>query len=423
MFDFNLSRFKKWVLAGGTLLLLAACGSDPQTQPTPLMTPPSVSVAPVISQRLTEWDEFTGRLEAPESVQLRPRVSGYIERVAFAEGALVTAGQPLFYIDSRPFEAEVKRLQAELNVAKSQQKLADLSYNRAQKLTATHAMSEEIYDQRQAALTQAYANVASVNAALELAQLNLSYTEVTAPISGRVSKANITKGNYVTAGDTILTSLVSTDKVYAYFDADEQTYLKYVKLAQEGSRASDRDVQHPVMMALANDTDYPHEGIIDFIDNRVNPSTGTIRGRAVFSNDKQMFTPGLFARIKLTGSASYQGILIDDKAIGTDLNNKFVLILDETNTVQYRPVILGEKLQGLRIIQSGLKAGDTIVVNGLQRVRPGTPVAPQQVAMTDNKTLAKLKAIQRQLDSQANRVHLAAAGLSTQNASTAVTGG
>ncbi|GAA5218165.1 efflux RND transporter periplasmic adaptor subunit [Corallincola platygyrae] len=397
----------KIALIGASALLLAACDQEP-TSAQPPMVAPTVSVATVINQELTEWDEFTGRLEAPESVDLRPRVSGYIERVAFEEGAIVEAGQPLFYIDSRPFDAEVKRLDAELAEARSQRELAELSFKRAKKLRATNAMSEEVYDQRFAALNQAYANVASVSAALELAELNLSYTEVTAPISGRVSRADVTKGNYVAAGQTKLTSLVSTDRVYAYFDADEQTYLKYVKLANEGRRASDRDVHHPVLMALANDSDYPHQGYIDFIDNRVNPSTGTIRGRAVFENDSDQFIPGLFARIKLTGSASYEGILISDRAIGTDLNNKYVLVLDENNAVQYRPVELGEKVEGLRIIKSGLAAGEKIVVNGLQRVRPGTPVNAETVAMASEQQLARLEFIQNMVASHTSQLRLAA---------------
>ena len=382
-----------------SLSLLVACEKAPEPQAQPQMQAPVVSIAPVIHERLTEWDEFTGRLESPESVELRPRVSGYIDSVAFEEGSIVEAGTPLFIIDSRPFEAEVKRLNAELTGVKSRLKLAEISYQRADTLSAKNTLSKEIFDNRFAELEQAKAAVQSVIAALDLAKLNLSYTRVEAPITGRVSRAEITAGNYVSAGQALLTTIVSTDRVYAYFNADEQTYLKYVKLAKEGSRPSSRDVKNPVFMALANESNYPHEGYIDFIDNQVNPSTGTIRGRAVFSNEDGSFIPGLFARIKLVGSATYEGILIDDKAIGTDLNNKFVLVLDENNAVQYRPITMGEKLNGMRIIKTGLNADDQIVVKGLQRVRPGTSVSPEFVEMAGKETLAELQVLQQRVDS------------------------
>lgn len=390
-----------------SLGLLIACGEVAEPQVQAQAQAPVVSVAPVIHERLTEWDEFTGRLQAPESVELRPRVSGYIDKVAFEEGAIVEAGTPLFFIDRRPFEAEVKRLNAELTGVKSRLKLAQISYQRADTLSAKNTLSKEIFDNRFAELEQAKASVQSVSAALDLAKLNLSYTHVEAPITGRVSSAGITAGNYVSAGQSVLTTIVSTDRVYAYFNTDEQTYLKYVKLAKEGTRPSSRDVKNPVFMALANESDYPHEGFIDFIDNQVNPATGTIRARAVFSNEDGAFVPGLFARIKLVGSSSYEGILIDDKAIGTDLNNKFVLVLDENNTVQYRPVTMGEKLNGLRIIKSGLNAEDQIVVKGLQRVRPGTPVAPEFVDMVDKDTLTELHALQQRVDGILDRASVA----------------
>ncbi|GAA3918087.1 efflux RND transporter periplasmic adaptor subunit [Litoribacillus peritrichatus] len=378
---------------------LAACAEETaQTAPQPPQAP-VVSVAPVIYERLTEWDEFTGRLESPESVELRPRVSGYIESVAFKEGSIVQAGKPLFYIDSKPFEAEIKRLEADMIGAQSQLKLAEINYNRARTLTSKNTLSKETRDNRFSEMEQAKANVQSLSAALDLAKLNLSYTQVVAPITGRVSRAEITTGNYVTAGQSVLTSIVSINPIYAYFDADEQTYLKYVKLAKQGTRPSSRDVKNPVYMALANEQGYSHEGYIDFVDNQVNPATGTIRGRAVFNNHEGTFIPGLFARIKLVGSATYAGILVDDKAIGTDLNRKFVLVLDEKNNVQYREVTLGEKLNGLRIIKSGLTSDDRIVVKGLQRVRPGSAVSPEFVSMADSKTISELHALQQRVDS------------------------
>lgn len=342
-----------------------------------------------------------------ESVQLRPRVSGYIATVNFVEGALVKAGEPLFTIDDRAFKAELNRAQAQLSAANSDLSLARSNYQRAQHLALEQAISREIVDNRKASFLQAQANVKAAKAELDLAELNVEYTQVTAPIDGRVSRALTTQGNYVSAGRDVLTSIVSIDKTYAYFDADEQTYLKYVELDRQGTRVSSRQTKTPVYMALVADDDYSHQGYIDFVDNQVDPATGTIRGRAVFDNTNQQFIPGLFARIRLVGSASYQGILIDNKAIGTDLSNKFVLVLDEQNVVQYRPVILGEKIAGLRIIKSGLSPTDTIVVNGLQRVRPGTRVVPQRVAMTSEKTLAALRAMQKRVDQLMNRPQLA----------------
>ncbi len=378
------------------LILLSGCEQTTTTQQPPAA--PAVSVAEVVQERLTEWDEFTGRIEAPQNVELRPRVSGYIDFVAFDEGAMVKPGDPLFFIDNRPYKAEVKRLEAELAQATAQNQLAQREYLRAQDLKQQNAVSQELLDSRLAGKQQAHARVESVKAALELARLQLSYTRVTAPIAGRVSNALVTKGNYVHAGQSVLTSLVSTDEVYAYFDTDEQTYLKYSQLAQQGQRPSSRDNQNPVVMGLANDQGYPYQGVIDFVDNQVNQQTGTIRARAVFDNPNGFLIPGLFARIKLVGSASYEGILIDDKAIGTDLSNKFVMVLDENNVAQYRAVELGEKLNGLRIVRSGLSAGEQIIVNGLQRVRPGTPVQPQVVAMTSEQNIVSLRAIQQRID-------------------------
>lgn len=388
----------KSVLFVSLITVLTACGSAESEQQPAAMPAPQVSVATVVNERLTEWDEFTGRIQAPQTVELRPRVSGYVDIVAFKEGSIVNAGDTLFLIDNRQFKAEVKGLKADLLYAQSQLDLAQREHKRAIELSAKQAISAELLDNRMASVQQAKAKVKSVGAALDLAKLNLGYTRVEAPITGRVSNALITQGNYVTAGQSILTSIVSTQKVYAYFDADEQTYLKYSKLAQQGERPNSRDACSPVVMALANDSEFTYSGELDFLDNRVNATTGTIRGRAVFDNQDGSLIPGLFTRLKLVGSASYNGILIDDKAIGTDLNNKFVLVLDEHNTLQYRAVELGEKLHGLRIIKSGLSAGEKIVVNGLQRVRPGAEVTPQNVDMVAQHIIQQIHTEQQRID-------------------------
>lgn len=392
----------------GSLYLLAACGESPQSQaqggPPPA---PPVSVAKVIQHKITEWDEFTGRLEATESVSLRPRISGYIDSVTFTEGTLIKEGEVLFTIDSDAFDAEVNRLSAELADEQSQLQLAKSSYKRALGLNNTNAISKEDLDSRSAELDQAKARVRSVAAALDAAKLNLSYTKVTAPIAGRVSRAVQTKGNYVSAGSSLLTTIVSVDRMYAYFDTDEQTYLKYLQLEQQGTLPSTRYGKNPVYLGLANESDHPHEGYVDFIDNQIDTSTGTIRGRAVFENDNGQFVPGMFARLKLIGSAPYDAILISDKAIATDLKTKFVLVVDDQNTAQYRSIILGEKINGLRIVKSGLTAEDRIVVNGLQRVRPGSPVAPSEVPMADDETLQALQSQQSRVDHAVKETSLA----------------
>ncbi|WP_339671970.1 efflux RND transporter periplasmic adaptor subunit [Dasania marina] len=379
---------------------LAACQSSDERQAAgqPNKTGPEVSVAEVINVRITEWDEFTGRLEAPQTVALRPRVSGYIDEVVFKEGALVTEGDVLFLIDDKALQAQFKRLQADVAHAESELFLAQRELERAQRLKKQNAIAQEALDNRLAHKQQAAATLHAKQASLAEMQLDLDYTQVKAPISGRVSRALITKGNYVAAGQSMLTTVVSTEKIYAYFDADEQTYLKYSQLARDGSRPSSRDNQSPVFMGLVSDEGYPHAGHMDFVDNQINQQTGTIRGRAVFENEDGRFTPGLFARIKVAGSASYEGILIDDKAVATDLSHKFVWVVDDNNQVERRAVVLGETHNGLRIIEQGLAAHERIIVNGVQRVRSGVTVQPQPVEMADKQLLAQLQQLQQRVD-------------------------
>ncbi|GFD90076.1 MexE family multidrug efflux RND transporter periplasmic adaptor subunit [Tenacibaculum sp. KUL152] len=375
--------------------LVAACGGDEQdpSQSMQANAGVPVDVAAVVTQRLTEWDNFTGRLESPQIVALRPRVSGYIDFVAFKEGEYVEQGQTLFLIDNRTFKAEVARLTAQLEESKSRLELAEQNYKRAYKLRKTQAVSEEVLDARLAEKNQALASLNQTQAALEVARLNRGFARVEAPISGRISRANITEGNFVTAGQTELTRIVSTDRLYAYFDIDEQTYLNYVS-SSNATSVNDK----PVALRLANESDYQHWGQIDFIDNQVNGSTGTLRVRAVFNNEEGRLIPGLFAHLKLAGGTNERGILIKEKAIGTDLNNKYVLVVNEENKVEYRAVTLGDKVGSMRIIKSGLAANDTIVVDGLQRVRPGAPVSANEVPMGDQDALASLQDWQSQVD-------------------------
>ncbi len=386
----------RYPLAALALLVMSACGRTPEAVQAP--GAPKVSVAKVIEQPINEWDEFTGRLEAPETVEVRPRVSGQIDQVAFTEGAQVQKGDLLFQIDPRPFQAEVRRLEAQLQQARATAIRSENEAQRGERLRNSNAISAELAESRTSAAAEARAGVAAIQAQLDLAKLNLSFTRVTAPISGRVSRAQFTAGNIVTADVTPLTSVVSTDRVYAYFDADERVYLKYTQLAREGQRGQTT----PVYLGLSNETGNPHLGQMNFVDNQVNPRTGTIRGRAVFDNRDGQFTPGLYARLKLVGSATYSAVLINDEAVGTDLGKKFVLVMDKDNKADYRAVELGPKLEGLRIVRSGLSKDDRIVVKGLQRVRPGSPVTPEETPMASEATLAAL-AQQRQALEAANR--------------------
>lgn len=379
----------RFPLAALAVVVLSACGRAPEAVQAPAA--PKVTVAKVIDQPVNEWDEFTGRLEAPETVEIRPRVSGQIDQVAFIEGAQVKKGDLLFQIDPRPFQAEVRRLEAQLQQARAGASRADNEARRGERLRDSNAISAELAESRSSAASEARAGVAAIQAQLDLARLNLSFTRVTAPISGRVSRAQFTAGNIVSADVTPLTSVVSTDKVYAYFDADERVYLKYTQLARQGQRGQST----PVYLGLTNETGNPHLGQMNFVDNQVNPRTGTIRGRAVFDNRDGAFTPGLYARLKLVGSAQYDAVLINDEAVGTDLGKKFVLVMGDDNKAGYRAVELGPKLEGLRIVRSGLSKGERIVVKGLQRVRPGTAVTPEEAPMASDATLATL-ARQRQ---------------------------
>jgi membrane fusion protein, multidrug efflux system len=329
----------------------------------------------VLFRSLNDWEEFTGRLEAVRSVEVRPRVGGYIESVGFQEGSRVEAGDVLFRIDARPFVAEVERLMAERERARAQLALAASNQERAARLLAENAISREEFDGLTTGKAIASADLGAVEAALDAAKLDLEFTTVTAPIDGRVSSARVTAGNLVNS-ETLLTTLVSDDPIYAYFDADEQSYLDYVTGKDP---AAARSAQ--VYVGLINEEGFPHEGQLDFLDNQVNPASGTIRARAVLANPEGRFTPGLFVRIKLVSPASRTVALVDDRAIGTDLDRQYVLVLDDQNVAQYRGVETGRAIDRLRVITSGLEPGDRVIVNGLQRVRPGAPVTPKQVAM------------------------------------------
>lgn len=365
-------------LLGVALLAALLAGCDNSVAHNAPPPPPVVSAANVVVKPISQWDAFNGRVEAVQSVQLRPRVSGYIDRVNYTEGDEVKKGQVLFTIDDRTYRAAREQAQAELVRARNQAALARSESSRTEKLIGTQAISQEVWEQRRSSAAQAQSNVLAAQAQLDMAQLNLDFTRVTAPIDGRASRAMITAGNLVTAGDSasVLTTLVSLDKVYVYFDVDEATFLRY---QQQGRH----DARLPVKVGLVGEDGTPHQGLVDFTDNQLNAGTGTIRMRALLDNRERRFTPGLFARVQMPGSAEFNALLIDDKAVMTDQNRKFVYIVDKDGKAQRRDIDVGRMAEGLRIVQKGLASGDRVIVDGMQKVfMPGMPVDAKSVAMT-----------------------------------------
>ena len=375
---------------GAILLSLLLVGCDNSVAQNAAPPAPAVNAADVVVKSISQWDSFNGRIEAVESVQLRPRVSGYIDKVNFTDGQEVKKGEVLFTIDDRTYRAALEQAQATLERAKTQASLARSEANRTDKLINTNLVSREEWEQRRAAAIQAQADIRAAQAAVDAAQLNLDFTKVTAPIDGRASRALITSGNLVTAGDSasVLTTLVSQKTVYVYFDVDESTYLHYQNLARSGQGASSNHTALPVEIGLAGEEGYPHQGKVDFLDNQLAPSTGTIRMRALLDNAQRQFTPGLFARVRLPGSAEFQATLIDDKAVLTDQDRKYVYIVDKEGKAQRRDITPGRLADGLRIVQQGLKPGDKVIVDGLQKVfMPGMPVNAKTVPMTASAAL------------------------------------
>ena len=400
------------------LLFLGGCrgSSGPPGGEPPA---PEVTVAKPANQTLIEWDEYTGRLAAVDFVEVRPKVGGYLREANFSEGEMVTKGDILFVIDRRPFETDLRRakaqvaeaeaalLQAKAQVKQSKARevqaaaavgLAETEMRRAETLVRQNAISESEYDTRESTLTQARADfdaaqsntsaaealvgvseaaITTAKANVHTAELQLGYAEVKAPISGRIGAKLVTEGNLIVGGSgtaTLLTTIVALNPVHCYFDANEQEFLKYVRLSNSGKRESSRDVKNPVYMALIDEQGFPHFGHMDFVDNRVDPNTGTMRGRAIFRNDDGTLTPGLFARVRLPGSASYAALLVPEEAIGTDLSEQFVNVVGDGGKVTRKPVIVGPKSHGLRIIREGLTGEELVVIRGTQSLRPGVPV-------------------------------------------------
>jgi membrane fusion protein, multidrug efflux system len=364
------------VLASVGILTAVRVNANAPAQAAPMA--PEVDVAAVLDKTVTDWQEYSGRLEAVDKVEVRPLVSGTIVSVNFKDGSLVKKGDVLFVIDPRPYAAEVDRAQAQLAAAKARNGYAQSDWQRAQRLIEDNAIAKRDFDEKKNAAVEAAANVQAAEAALETARINLGYTKIVAPVSGRVSRAEVTLGNVVSVGSGTppLTTLVSVSPIYASFDVDEQTYLKYIGRARTGTSV-------PVELGLADETGYSRKGVVASVDNRLDTASSTIRVRARFDNPDGTLVPGLYARIKVGGGAPHRALLVEEAAIGTDQDKKFVLVVDAKGQVSYRPVSLGALHGNLRVITAGLASGDRIVVHGIQRVRPGATVRPHVVAMDD----------------------------------------
>jgi RND family efflux transporter MFP subunit len=369
------------VLTSLGLVVLGGCSRAPAAAPA--FPPPSVTVAAVHERNVTEWEEFSGRLEAVQAADIRPRVTGYIEKVAFAEGSEVKQGDLLFEIDPRPYRTELARAEGDLAQAVSGAALAGRDHERARALLKADAITRADFDRATSAAERGGGTVQAARAAVAAARLNLAWTQVRAPITGRVGRAEVTRGNLVQAGApgaARLTSVVSLDPIYVSFEVDERTYLKYATLTRHANTGRDaRPV--PVHLGLSNEEGFPHKGKLQFVDNQLDPRTATVRVRAVFANPDRLFAPGLFARLRLEGGQEHPAKLIADRAVGTDQDKKFVLVLKQDSTVEYRPVQLGRLVDGYRVVLGGLDAGERIVVAGLQHARPGMKVAAKDGPM------------------------------------------
>ncbi len=394
----RVSRFRLASLALASALFSLCMVSKLSAQGSP--PPPSVTVGQPIAKRVATWDEYSGRFEAVASVEVRPRVSGFIEKIHFKDGELVTAGDILFTIDPREYKIALGSAQAAIARANAQVQLAETEVKRARPLVKSGAVTERDFDQRSANLNVQRAALKEAQASLKAAELNLEWTSVTAPVSGRISDRKIDIGNLVTggtSGTTLLTTIVSLDPIHFVFDASESDYLRYSRLSLSGSRKSSREVNNPVRVRLADETEFTHQGQMDFVDNQLNPRSGTMRARAVFDNKNGLFTPGVYARMQLFGG-EIDALLIPDSAVVSDQTSKIVMTVGEDNMVKAAPVELGPLSDGLRVVKSGLKKTDKIIIEGIANpmVRPGTKVTPkdgkiQSAATKQGKAAPKTK--------------------------------
>lgn len=360
--------------------LVASCGEQQKAGGPP---PPAVTVAQPVKQTVSDYDEYVGRFAAINSVEVRARVSGYLDSVDFKDGQMVKQGDLLFTVDKRPFQNALDQARATLNQARSNLAYAESDFTRGQQLVRDKTITEQTFEQRAQLLRNAQASVAGAEAAVKQAELDLEFTELRAPVDGRIGDRRVSPGNLVTGGTagntTLLATIVSTDPIYFGFTFDEASYLRYERLAKQGQEdVASRNTGVPVTLKLIDEKDYDHKGRMDFVDNVIDTSTGTIRGRAVVPNPNGVFTPGMFARVRVPASSPYQALLVPDVAIGTEQVRKYVLVIDQSNTAQQKYVTLGQLVGGLRVIKEGIAANDRVVVNGMARVRPGQKVAPQE---------------------------------------------
>lgn len=380
--DSRVIRAGGLVVTGILSAMLAACGGGGDGPPGGQLPPAGVGVAEVIVREIVEWDDFTGRIQAVNTVQVQPRITGYIEAVHFDEGAIVAEDDLLFTIDDREYRAAVASRRADVVRAETRVELARQDVARAEKLSAARAVSVEELEQTRGEVKQAEADLRAANAALDQAALNLEFTRITAPIAGRVGEALIKPGNLVSPNGSILTTLVSIDPIHVVFEGDENIYLKYQAKAISGERPSSRDVRNPVQVGLATGSDFPFQGEMDFVDNQIDPETGTIQGRALIPNPDGYLIPGLFARVRLLGGIPHEAVLINDAAVLTDQDRKYVYVVTADNQAVRRDVTLGREVDGLRVVDAGLVPGERIVVNGVRKVFfSGAPVAPTPVDM------------------------------------------
>jgi multidrug efflux system membrane fusion protein len=367
------------VLLAAAALTVAGCGGGSEPQQFP---PPEVSVAQVVERSVTEWDDYTGRVVAVDSVEIRPRVAGHLRGWHFREGGLVGKGDLLFTIDDREYRAALEAARADVARAEAEVRLAGQELRRAEELIAQKLVAERDLDTARARLQQGEANLLAALARQQQAELDLSFTRITSPIDGRVGEALVKPGNLVAPGDPVLTTIVSIDPVHVVFEGDERAYLRYQQLAREGLRPSSRDNPNPVLVGLADEEGFPHRGEMDFVDNVLDPDTGTIRGRAVVPNPDGALTPGLFVRVRLLGTSDKDALLIHEQAVLTDQDRRYVYVLGEGNVAVRKDVTLGARVEGLRIVTSGLSPGDRVIVNGVRKIFfPGQPVSPREVPM------------------------------------------
>jgi RND family efflux transporter MFP subunit len=352
-----------------------------QAQGGPSAAPPPVTVAQPVVKEIQEWDEFIGRFEAVDEVDVRARVAGYLDRVHFADGALVQEGDLLFTIDQRPYRAALRQAEATLASAQARLEFASNDLERAESLRRTGNIAEQLLDQRRQNYLTARSDLDRADAAVQQARLDLEFTEIRAPVSGRIARRLVSRGNLVNANETALTNIVSMDPIHFYFDVDERSYVAYSQMAAAGTRPSSRTTPNEVFVALTGEKDATRRGHMDFVDNRLDAAAGTMRGRALFANNDLFLTPGMFGRISIMGSGKYRGILVPDEALGSDQDRRVVFVVGPDNTVSMKPVRPGPRIDGYRVIRDGLQGSETIVVNGLMRVRPGMKVDPKPTTL------------------------------------------